>query len=53
MSIGHKISLGTAFKVVKMMTVWDSPEPVRLVDMISRKKVRKMWEKEYESAASF
>lgn len=52
-SIGHKISLMTAWEVVKKMTVYETPEPVRLVDLISRKRIRKMNEKDYKDSPSF
>lgn len=52
-SVGHKISLKTAWEVVKKMLIWETPEPVRLVDLISRKYIRKMHEKDYKDAPSF
>jgi deoxyinosine 3'endonuclease (endonuclease V) len=52
-SIGHKISLETAFQIVKKLTIYETAEPIRLVDLISRKKIRKMWENDYNSAPSF
>lgn len=37
LSVGNKIELETAINVVKMMTMYRVPEPVRLADKISRK----------------
>lgn len=37
-SIGHKISLRTAVKIVKEVTKYRIPEPLRLADINSRKK---------------
>ncbi len=36
-SVGHKISLGTAVKLVKEVTKYRMPEPLRLADINSRK----------------
>ena len=36
-SVGNKIELDTAINVVKLMTMYRVPEPVRLADKISRK----------------
>ncbi len=36
-SVGHKISLGTAVKLVKEVTKYRIPEPLRLADINSRK----------------
>ena len=35
------MGLESAEKVVKLVTRWEGPEPVRLVDKISRKMIRK------------
>ncbi len=39
-SIGHKVSLRTAAKIVKEVTKYRIPEPLRLADMNSRKMAR-------------
>jgi len=44
-SIGHKISLDTAKKVVLKCCKYRVPEPIRHADQISRELVRKMEEK--------
>ena len=38
------MGLESAEKVVKLVTRWEGPEPVRLVDKISRKMIKKMGE---------
>jgi len=40
-SVGHKISLDTAVKIVKHCCLYRIPEPVRQADLLSREFIRK------------
>jgi deoxyinosine 3'endonuclease (endonuclease V) len=52
-SIGHRISLETASKLIKMLTYRGSPTPIYLVDRNSRKMIKKFNESDYKSAGSY
>ena len=39
-SVGHKVSNPTALKIVKMVCLYRVPEPVRLVDKLSRRLIK-------------
>ena len=47
------ISLETATKVALKLCRFEGPEPVRLVDRVSRKMIRKMGEENYKAAKSY
>ena len=49
-SIGTMISLDTATKIALRLCRFEGPEPVRLVDKISRKMIKKMGEENYKDA---
>lgn len=54
-SIGTMISLKTAANIVLDLCRFggEGPEPVRLVDRISRRKIREMSEENYKNARSY
>ena len=47
------ISLDIATKIALRLCRFEGPEPVRLVDKISRKMIKKMGEENYKDAKSY
>lgn len=52
-SVGNMISLDTATTLCLKLSRFEGPEPVRLVDRISRKMIKKMKENDYNDAQSY
>jgi deoxyinosine 3'endonuclease (endonuclease V) len=50
LSIGNRISLSTATQIVLKLLVEDSPLPIKAIDGLTRKMIRKMGEHDYNQA---